>query len=73
MAIHKKDEKISLFSRRLDDVTNQFPEIVKWSRECLKSKECIVEGEVLFKGKNLLTLKEEKMRSIRGKDIAMIF
>ena len=51
MAIHKKDEKISLFSRRLDDVTNQFPEIVKWSRECLKSKECIVEGEVLAIGK----------------------
>jgi oligopeptide/dipeptide ABC transporter ATP-binding protein len=33
----------------------------------------IVEGEVLFEGKNLLTLKDEAMRHIRGNRIAMIF
>ena len=52
MAIHKQDEKIKLFSRRLDDVTNQFPEIVHWSRECIKCKECIIEGEVLALSKD---------------------
>lgn len=31
------------------------------------------EGEVLFHGKNLLTMSEREMRSIRGKSIAMIF
>lgn len=30
-------------------------------------------GEILFKGKNLLKLKEKEMRKIRGNDIAMIF
>ncbi|MGH9943368.1 MAG: ABC transporter ATP-binding protein [Pyrinomonadaceae bacterium] len=33
----------------------------------------IVEGEVRFDGKNLLTLSESRMREIRGDDIAMIF
>jgi oligopeptide/dipeptide ABC transporter ATP-binding protein len=33
----------------------------------------IVGGEVRFKGMNLLSLDEESMRSIRGKEIAMVF
>ena len=33
----------------------------------------IVEGEILFDGKNLATLPEHEMRSIRGRDISMIF
>ena len=33
----------------------------------------IVNGEILYKGKNLLTLSYDEMRNIRGKDIAMIF
>jgi oligopeptide/dipeptide ABC transporter ATP-binding protein len=33
----------------------------------------IVNGEILFEGKDLLKLPEEDMRSIRGKDITMIF
>jgi len=30
-------------------------------------------GEILYKGRNLLTLTEEQMRSVRGREIAMIF
>lgn len=33
----------------------------------------IAGGEVLFEGKNLLTLSERDMRRVRGKDIAIIF
>ncbi|MDQ3255135.1 MAG: ATP-binding cassette domain-containing protein, partial [Acidobacteriota bacterium] len=33
----------------------------------------IMGGEILFNGENLLTLSEERMRAIRGDDIAMIF
>jgi len=33
----------------------------------------IVAGEIHFRGKNLLTLPEEEIRSIRGKEISMIF
>jgi len=34
---------------------------------------CVLEGEVLFNGKNLLTFSEQQMQKIRGKDIGMIF
>lgn len=33
----------------------------------------IVHGELIFQGQNLLTLSMERVRKIRGKDIAMIF
>jgi len=33
----------------------------------------IVEGEVFFKGRNLLALPEEEMRKVRGREIGMIF
>jgi len=33
----------------------------------------IVDGEILFKGKNLISLSDEEMRKIRGNDISMIF
>ena len=33
----------------------------------------IVEGEILFEDKNILELKDEEMRKIRGNDIAVIF
>lgn len=45
--LHKEGTKVKLFSRRLDDITNQFPEIVKWSNEYIKTKSCIIEAEVL--------------------------
>lgn len=37
------------------------------------SKGELVDGEILFKEKDLLKLSEEEMRQIRGKEIAMIF
>src|SRR4026208_2064938 len=33
----------------------------------------ITSGEAIFKGENLLTMSPNKLRSIRGNDIAMIF
>jgi oligopeptide/dipeptide ABC transporter ATP-binding protein len=33
----------------------------------------IVAGEILFKGRDLLTLSEEEMRRVRGREIGMIF
>jgi peptide/nickel transport system ATP-binding protein len=33
----------------------------------------IVEGEIMFQGRNLLTLEEDQMRSVRGGEIGMIF
>ena len=45
--LHKRGNEVRLFSRRLEDVTKQFPDVVSWTKECLRAKECIVEGEIL--------------------------
>jgi len=45
--IHKNDDKIWVFTRRLENVTKQFPDLVKYCKKALKAKKCIVEGEAL--------------------------
>ncbi len=45
--IHKKGNDIWIYTRRLEDVTKQFPDIVELAKKCLRPKECIVEGETL--------------------------
>lgn len=45
--IHKEGDKVWIFTRRLEDVTKQFPDLVKLCKKALKPKNCIVEGETL--------------------------
>ena len=45
--IHKLNEKVKIFSRRLTDVTLSLPEIVETVKRNMKSKEVILEGEVI--------------------------
>ncbi|UCD91710.1 MAG: ATP-dependent DNA ligase, partial [Methanobacteriota archaeon] len=42
---HINEKKVELFSRRLEDMTEQFPEFKKDLREVFKGKEGILEGE----------------------------
>jgi len=44
---HKKGKEIKLYSRRLDDITNQFPDIVEQIKKNIKAKNCIIEGEAV--------------------------
>ena len=45
---HKNSkEKITLFSRRLENITDQFPDLVEHLQQGIKAKEFILEGEVL--------------------------
>jgi len=45
--IHKKGDDIKLFTRRLEDITNQFPDLVELVRKGIKCKDCIIEGETI--------------------------
>ncbi len=56
--IHKENDRIGLYTRRLEDVTKQFPEIVKAAKENIKTGSVIVEGEVV-------AIKSDKDRSPR--------
>jgi DNA ligase-1 len=44
---HISEKDVRLFSRRLEDVTEQFPDIVSALRESFRGKEGIVEGEAV--------------------------
>jgi len=45
--IHKKGNNVWLFTRRLEDVTKQFPDIIEFALKAIKANECVVEGEAL--------------------------
>jgi DNA ligase-1 len=45
--IQKKSDKIWVYTRRLEDLTKQFPDLVELCKKGLKAEKCIVEGEVL--------------------------
>ena len=44
---HKKDGKIILFTRRLENVTKQFPDVVKFIEEHVKAKDFIIDSEAV--------------------------
>jgi DNA ligase-1 len=45
--IHKQDGVVELYTRRLENVTKQFPEIVKSGLENINAQNAIIEGEIV--------------------------
>lgn len=45
--IHKDGKDIVLFTRRLENVTKQFPDLIKFANDAVRAKRCILDGEVL--------------------------
>jgi DNA ligase-1 len=45
--VHRKGEKIWLYTRRLENITKQFPDLVELVRKHAKGSEFIIEGEIL--------------------------
>jgi len=50
--IHRRADEIHIFSRRLTDVTGSLPDIVELARGRVRSKEFLIEGEVVAIGQN---------------------
>ncbi len=47
MQIHKDNDRIIIFSRRLEQITSMYPDVVKLAKTNLKAKQCIIEGETV--------------------------
>ena len=45
--IHKKGERLWFFTRRLENVTRQFPELHGFVKKAVGARDCIIEGEML--------------------------
>ncbi len=45
--IHKQNDRVEIFSRRLNDVTTSLPEVVEAVKQNIQAQSAIVEGEVI--------------------------
>ena len=45
--IHKKGSEVIIYSRRLENITHQYPDVVDYARRGIKADEAIVEGEIV--------------------------
>lgn len=45
--IHKKENKVWIFSRRLENITHMYPDVVQMARSGIRAAEAIVEGEIV--------------------------
>ena len=47
LQIHKKGPQVDIFSRRLEKIVTQYPDVVELARTHLHAREAIIEGEVV--------------------------
>jgi len=47
MQVHKSGSKIKIFTRRLEDVTKQFPDVVDAIKKGVLAQKCVIEGETI--------------------------
>jgi DNA ligase-1 len=47
MQIHKDGDIVKIFTRRLDEVTKQFPEVVEYVKKYIKAKNCLLDSEAV--------------------------
>ncbi|MBW3004445.1 ATP-dependent DNA ligase [Candidatus Woesearchaeota archaeon] len=52
MQVHIKGKKIKIYSRRMDDITAQFPDVADAIKKQIKCKSCVIEGECCAVDKN---------------------
>ena len=69
--IHKRGDQIWIFSRRLENITRQYPDVQEYARRYIKAHEAIVEGEIVAVDPETGELRpfQELMRRKRKHDI----
>ncbi len=45
--IHKKGDSVVIFSRRLENITKQYPDVQEYIKKSVKANEVIIEGEIV--------------------------
>ncbi len=69
--IHKDGDNIMIFSRRLENITRMYPDVVEMARRGIKAEKAIVEGEIVAVDPETGELRpfQELMRRKRKHDI----
>ncbi|WP_188595997.1 ATP-dependent DNA ligase [Thermocladium modestius] len=45
--IHRRGDSVRIFSRRLEDITHEYPDVVGYVMEAMESRDFVVEGEIV--------------------------
>lgn len=64
--VHKDGDDILLFSRRLENITSQYPDIAEYAGTAVKAKKAVLDGEIVA-WKNGKTLPFQKLMQRRRK------
>jgi len=70
--VHKVGDRVELFSRRLERITSQFPDIVKEMKQRIKAETAIMDGEAVpynFETNEMLPFQEISRRRGRKYDL----
>ncbi len=67
--IHKDGNDIKLFSRRLENITHQFPDLVEYVKEYVKSKKVVLDGEIIAYKKGKILSFQKLMQRRRKYDV----
>ncbi len=65
LQVHQDGDRVEIFSRRLNRLTDQFPDVVAGWRECTQGNRCLVEGEIVGMVDGKITPFQVFMRRIR--------
>lgn len=61
--VHIINENIQIFSRRLDNITDQFPDVVDAVKKHIKAEKAVLDGEVIaFRNENINSFQELMQR-----------
>ncbi len=67
--IHKDGKDVRLFSRRLEDITHQFPDIVEYVKEYVKAEQAVLDGEIIAYKKGKILSFQKLMHRRRKYDV----
>ncbi|MBD3248437.1 ATP-dependent DNA ligase [Candidatus Woesearchaeota archaeon] len=67
--IHKDGKDVQLFSRRLEDISHQFPDIVEYVKEYVKARQAVLDGEIVAYKKGKILSFQKLMHRRRKYDV----
>lgn len=67
--VHKDGKNIQLFSRRLEDITHQYPDLVEYLEEYVKADKAVIDGEIMACKKGKMLSFQKLMRRRRKYDV----
>ncbi|MBD3309940.1 ATP-dependent DNA ligase [Candidatus Woesearchaeota archaeon] len=67
--IHKDKDEVKLFSRKLEDITKQYPDLVEYIKEYVKAKKAVIDGEIVAYKKGKILSFQKLMHRRRKYDV----